>query len=184
MDGATRKVVVLGVGNILRGDDGVGPMVVEKLRDWGAKGERRPSASGPWSLVAVNAGEAPEAHLGEIREAKPDIVVIVDAVDFGGRPGEVALLRLDGEGSSNLGVAGLSTHRIPLPLLARYIKEETGAEVVLVGIQPKRIGFGEGMSEEVERAAEAVARMLEEGGPPIGVEQQTGVGRGESGGPA
>lgn len=149
--GARRRgrVVVLGVGNALLGDDGVGPMVARML------------GAGPCgSLVAIDAGEAPEAHLGKVREEEPDLVVIVDAVDFGGRPGEVVFLDPGEVGFSPWRL--LSTHKIPLGLLARYIKEEVGAEVVVIGVQPRSIGFEERMSEEVRRAAEAVAEMLRE----------------------
>ena len=149
--GELGRVVVLGVGNPMRGDDGVGPAVVAKCRELCGHSEGR--------LVLIDAGESPEAHLDEVRGLGPDVVVIVDAVDFGGRPGEVALFDLVRDGSSRA-MSLPSTHRLPLGLLASYIRKETGAEVVLVGVQPRSIEFGEGMSEEAGRAAEAVARAL------------------------
>lgn len=169
----SRKVVVMGVGNPLRGDDGAGPMVIgeaesERCKAW-EEGSGMESYESP---ILINAEDSPEAHLEEIRRLKPDLVVIIDAVDFGGKPGEV---RFFGVGSGKceerrlslksfplapFSFFSLSTHRIPLRLLARYIREETGAEVVLLGIQPKRIGFGNRMSEEVMRSAKRVAKLV------------------------
>jgi len=136
------KVVVLGVGSRWRGDDAAGPRVVERL------------ASGT-SALCIDAGDAPERHLGEAITAGPEAIVVVDAVDFGGAAGDVGVFAA-GELSPRFG----TTHDTPLAVLMRYLETESRAEVLLIGIQPARVGFGDPMSCAVEESVHLVADML------------------------
>ena len=123
-----KKIVILGVGNPLRGDDGAGPALVERLQ-------------GKTSATLVNAGDVPENYLGVVTSAKPDLVLIVDAVEMGANPGDLALIE-----GTQLGGAQATTHNTSLALFARVLQVETGAEILVVGIQPGVISFGEPLS--------------------------------------
>ena len=84
-------------------------------------------------------------------------MIIVDAADMGEPPGTVRVLDpADAEGAS------FATHGLPLSVLAGYLADEIGCVVVLVGIQPASLAFGEGLSAEVARAVDEVAAMLSE----------------------
>ena len=61
---AVGRIAVLGIGNDLRGDDGVGSLVARSLR------ERFPDA-------AFDGGQAPENQAGPLRRARPDTVVAI-----------------------------------------------------------------------------------------------------------
>lgn len=132
---ASRRCMFLGVGNRDRGDDGIGSMIVSRLE----------------TMNKIDCGPVPENFTGKIRKAGPEAIIIIDAVDFGGEPGE----SLFTEAEKAEGVV-LSTHSLPLSLFCKLFPD---SEVYLLGIQPK--SFTE-MTDEVKEAGE---RLLAELGP-------------------
>ena len=126
------RVLILGVGNPLRGDDGAGPYLIAQLK-------------GRVNAALLDCEEVPENFLGQIVDYRPDSVLIIDAVDLGMTPGAVALLE-----EEELEGRGLSTHHAPLQLLIKCIKAETGSNVLVLGIQPKSTEFGCPISSEVK----------------------------------
>lgn len=136
------RVLVLGVGNEWRGDDAVGVAVVRAL---------------PSEVAALDCGEVPESYLDEVRRRAPDCLLIVDAVDFGAPPGSVGVLTV---GIDSSAPPSMDTHRPSLEVLARYVRAEMGAEVILLGIQPRTVAWGAAMSPEVYRAGQALAQWL------------------------
>jgi len=147
-------VVVVGIGNPGRGDDGAGPRVARLL----ARQLRPEEAEGAGDRIVavINAGTTPEAEAGRIAAHRPDCVLLVDAVDFGAPPGSACLL----DEEDLMSRAGWSVHRPPLALLMRYLKERTGARVVLMGIQPENVEWSARMTEPVRAASSAVVRCL------------------------
>jgi hydrogenase 3 maturation protease len=137
-----RPVVVLGIGNRWRGDDAAGPCVVDRV-------------AGRLEGRCIDAGEAPERHLGEATAGEPGTILVVDAVDFGGATGDLAVFE-----EKDLPERAGTTHDTPLGVLMRYAREESGAEVVLIGIQPGSVAFGARMSEAVREGVTAVADFL------------------------
>ncbi|MBU1694796.1 MAG: hydrogenase 3 maturation endopeptidase HyCI [Verrucomicrobia bacterium] len=136
------NVCILGVGNRMRGDDGAGSWVAEGL-------------AGRVSVPVFDGGMAPENYLEKIAALRPDTVLIVDAVDFGGSPGELRLFRAE-----DVGPGGLSTHALSLSLAAEYLRTRGPATVRLLAIQPADTGLGRPPSEAVCRAVERAVRML------------------------
>ena len=143
--------LVLGIGNRLRGDDGVGALFAERCA---ARG-----------LAAIDCGDVPENHLARLARERPDLVIIADAADFGAEPGETAVFE-----SEDLAGSGVATHGMPVGLIADHIKELCGARVLLLGFQPKNLGFGCPMSAEVAAAASRCALTLEGAGSPHALE--------------
>jgi hydrogenase 3 maturation protease len=138
-----KRVAVIGVGNRMRGDDGVGSVIAERLQEL-AKG----------NLLVIDAETVPENYLGVLLDSKPEVALFIDAVDFGGEVGEWALVPL-----SVLGDKVPTTHTVSLKLLGQIL-ESNGIECLLLAIQPKQIGFGAPMSEEVASVAERIVQML------------------------
>ncbi len=138
------RFVVVGVGNVLKGDDGVGPAVARAL------GERFPDR-------VFDAGSAPENYLGPLRRAEADLVLLVDAADFGGRPGDVRLL-----GQDDVDGAGIATHAAPLGMVMRALSEELGVETLLLAVQAGHTRLDEPMSDEVTAACERIISELVE----------------------
>ena len=78
----TKRVLVLGCGNILFGDDGFGPEVIAYL-------ERHYSI--PEDVGVMNVGTSARKILFPILldEKRPEHIIIVDAIDAGRTPGEI-----------------------------------------------------------------------------------------------
>ena len=106
----TGRVCIVGVGSRGRHDDGAGPRLIE---------QHRPGTPGAW----IDAGVAPENYLGSIARTNPDVVLIVDAVNFGGAPGECRLLD-----TNTTDTVVLSTHALSLKMLADYLSARTKQE--------------------------------------------------------
>ncbi len=136
------RVCLLGVGNRDRRDDGVGSLIAERL----AKKCR---------ALAIDAGSVPENYLENVARSCPDTVLIIDAMDFGGCPGECRLFDPD-----SIGPAGLSCHALSLGMTAEYLAARTQARLVLLAIQPADVRSGGVLSIAVARAAERVEEAL------------------------
>jgi hydrogenase 3 maturation protease len=137
------NVIVVGVGNTTRGDDGVGPAVVEELRGT--------------AVAALDVGDAPERYLGPITESGAQVVLFVDAVDFGGGAGEAVLLE-----EQEVPRRSCVTHRSALGLVMRYVREQAGQRSLLIGVQPASIAPGSAMTPPVRRAAKGIAAAVRE----------------------
>ncbi|UCG87168.1 MAG: hydrogenase maturation protease [Gemmatimonadota bacterium] len=135
-------VFVVGVGNPLLGDDAAGCLVARGL-------------VGTPGLEVIQADEVPESHFGRILDAAPDVVVFVDAVDLGARPGSVAVLEAEA-----LARYEPSTHRVPVGLVADLLRRQAGADVFVLAVQPRQVVLGSGLSPEVAAAIESVIELI------------------------
>jgi hydrogenase 3 maturation protease len=142
------RVVLVGIGNPLLGDDAAGCLV--------ARGAR-----GTPGIEVVESEDVPERDVLRIADARPDVVVLADAVDLGARPGSVAVLEPDA-----LAAYAPTTHRVPLSLLARLIRRVAAADVFVLAIQPRHLMPGVAVSPEVSRSVGALVRILRSGPRP------------------
>jgi hydrogenase 3 maturation protease len=139
----TGSVLLIGAGNTLRGDDGAGPAIIALL-------EEKVSAS------LLDVGEVPESYFSKILAVQANTIVFMDAANFGGNPGDLAILE-----TGDIAGCSISTHQMPVDLFFRYIKQNSQADIFAIGIQPAQIGFGEPMSPEVAETVEALAELLQ-----------------------
>ena len=135
-------VLVVGVGDEDHGDDGAGPRITRLLADAGVQG-------------VIQSGASPEVDTWKMREAKPDTLLFIDAVDFGGEPGNLALLEPE-----ELRSDGFDTHRAPLKLTMEYLERELDCHCLVLAVQPKDVRQGAPMCEEVTSAVEYLETML------------------------
>jgi hydrogenase maturation protease len=142
--------VLIGLGNPMRRDDGVGPWVAAQLRGRGWPDLRAIPMELPDPMMLAEAWEAAE------------IAWIVDAVEAGAPPG--TLLRIRGEHlQADLRPRGFSTHGLDLVeaiALARTLGPSP-RRVILYGIVGEDFGFGEGLSPAVEASARRLVHRLE-----------------------
>jgi hydrogenase 3 maturation protease len=146
------RITIMGIGNPLLGDDGVGCAVLRRLQDDLA---HMPASDGAAAITLVDAEEVPESHTGVVEAARPTVILLIDAADLGAAPGSLALVegrRLDSQAAF--------THRTPLGPLARYLEERTHAEVLLIGIQPGRLEWGEPLTPDVAATADQLGVIL------------------------
>ena len=141
--GPSGTLLVITVGNPLRSDDGVGPYIAAQAK--------KPKNG----IIILDAGERPEDIVGKAIEVRPERVVIIDAADFAGEPGEVRVIP-----EEFMPENPISTHRFPLRVISRLVTEDTGARVDFICIQPESVGFGEGLSDTVRSSAEEIVTML------------------------
>lgn len=142
-----KGVVVAGIGNAIRRDDGVGVKIVE-----GLQGRVSPAIT----LIACET--APESFVDEIINIRPTHVLLIDAAQLGMRPGQVRLCAPE----EVLHMRAISTHALPLRVFCEYVVQLTGAKIALILIEPKDTDFGEGLTRELENAAAAVDEALRE----------------------
>ena len=138
------KIVFIGVGNVLRGDDGLGPAFIAKLKDF-------------TDALCIDAGSAPENYLGKIVKESPDTVIIVDATEMDSRPGEYSVLKKE-----DILRSGFTTHDLSPDMLIEYLESETSADIYMLAVQPENVSFGDGMSESVSRTLEEIVNLIKE----------------------
>lgn len=141
----SKNVVVAGIGNPIRGDDYAGLKTVENLQG---------KVSG--RVCVLECETVPESYLLDIEKFHPTHVLLVDAAVLGARPGSARLV----DASVVAGFPAFSSHVLPLRVFCEYVKKVTGAKVALLLIEPKSMEFGEGLSPEVQAAAEKLTDIL------------------------
>jgi hydrogenase 3 maturation protease len=135
------KRLLLGVGNRLSRDDGVGPATAERM-------------DGTEGWIAVDCGTALENASGIVRRECPDLLVVVDAARMGLPAGSIR--RLSVAATDRMFV---STHGLPLGFVIERLRVAAG-DVLLVGVEPANLSFGEGLSEPVATAVEDLVGIL------------------------
>jgi hydrogenase maturation protease len=153
------EVLVIGLGNPIMADDGLGVAALDRLRQgW----------SLPESVRLVDGGTWGMNLLPLIEEA--DRVVFLDAIDAGRPAG--ALLRLEREELPRLFGLKLSPHQIDLRevLALAELRGTLPSDLVAIGLQPGRVEMASGLSPELESRLDelltAVVEQLERWGCP------------------
>ncbi len=136
--------VLLGIGHPWRGDDGVGTALAQQLVD-----------SKDFHVLVCE--EVPENFTGPVRAFHPQTILLVDAVDAGAQPGDVLFLAAD-----ELNGIGVSAHHPSLRPLMSYLAQETGAQVVLLGIQPHPDAKAGPLSTEVAETLQVLKAVFSE----------------------
>ncbi|RJS88264.1 hydrogenase maturation peptidase HycI [Candidatus Bathyarchaeota archaeon] len=139
-----RRLVILGIGNPLRGDDAVGLKVIQNL-----------SGRIPGNVLLLECGMVPENYLSKIEEFNPTHVLMIDAAHLKEEAGASRLISIE-----EIAGTALSTHTLPLSFLAEIIKQNIGADVKLLGIQPESIEFKEGLSPKLQEVSRKIADLL------------------------
>lgn len=138
------KTVIVGIGNTMKGDDGLGPELVKRLND-------------KIKAFCIDAGVTPENHVGKIAAEKPDTVMLIDAAHLNKKPGAYGILD-----SRDISRSGLTTHDISPSMFIEYLKAQTGAAIFLLGVQPGDISFGARISERVAKAIDKIEKLIME----------------------
>jgi hydrogenase maturation protease len=160
------RVCLMGLGNVLYGDDGFGVRLVEAL----AKSEGRSAKwEEPGARVGADtslsdcrtqyviAGTAPERFIGGAAGVGCDHLIFVDAVDFGGVPGSAILL--DAEQLSAR-YPQISTHKISLGLLAKWAEVNGTTKAWLLGVQPESLKPGGELTPAVHATLELLLELV------------------------
>ncbi len=145
--------LVLGLGNTLLGDDGVGPALIEQLLREDQRWKER--------TEFLDGGTQGLALLGHLsgREA----IIIVDALSMGAPPGTTRILNASEIFQMGVNRANTSHEGNAGELLAvAKILNELPEQVFVVGVEPQSIATGYGLSEAARNALPIVANQVRE----------------------
>jgi hydrogenase 3 maturation protease len=140
--GLQGAVVVMGIGNPLRGDDAAGSLTARRI------------VASP-GVCVIDAQDVPEDYLLRVVNQRPDMIVLIDSVELDSEPGSVAFLELD-----QIAEYWPSTHRMPIGMLMGILGQETHARVIGIGIQPAHTELLKPLSNAVAESIAHVAGML------------------------
>lgn len=135
--------VLIGIGNELNGDDGVGPHIADALADSS-------------KFTVFNAGTQPENFTGKISSIQPSHVVIVDAAMIEGEAGSIDAVPLEA-----IDEVCFHTHYLPLRHVVQRLIDRCSCKVLVIGIRPVSTEPGDGLSPPVRKAAAELVSLFE-----------------------
>ena len=131
-------MLFIGVGNVLKQDDGVGVVICRGIRD-------RENISTLTVEVSI------ENYIGKINSLEPGEIILLDCMELGEAPGTWKILRLD-----QVEDLTFNTHNISLGRLGDFFNYPT----YVLGIQPQTVNFGDQLSPPVQQAAETIIGII------------------------
>ena len=141
------KLIVLGVGNELKCDDGVGPYIIKKLKEGIVEDKDR--------LLFIDAQTVPENFTGKIRKENPTHLIIVDACLMGGEAGDMKVVD-----ENDFASIGISTHSMSLSFFVKYLQQDCDFRIIFVGIEPESMDYADNPTVKVEEAANEFINIL------------------------
>ncbi|OGO60082.1 MAG: hypothetical protein A2Z36_02740 [Chloroflexi bacterium RBG_19FT_COMBO_48_23] len=145
------RITVLGIGNLLLKDEGIGVHLVQKLADMVDNAK----------VNLIDAGTSPEFL--SLVDGNLDKLIIVDAVKAGNEPGTIYRFSPDNLDSDS--TSHFSLHEIGVldSLKVMALFDRLPKSTVIIGIEPKTIDFGLDLSPEVgEKLPEIINLVLKE----------------------
>ena len=142
-----KKVILLGIGNLILRDEGVGVHVVRELE------ERKL----PLGVEVIDGGTATMDLLSVIYEAES--IIVIDALRSGGKPGTI--YRCLPQDLMDAVDRPLSLHQVGLLDVLAMARQLGGhASVVIIGVEPKEISWGMELTPEVRAAVPKVIKAI------------------------
>lgn len=158
MNGAPRRVLVAGIGNVFLGDDGFGVEVVRRVD----------GSALPASVDVADYGIR-GVHLAyDLLDGRHDTLVMVDAVPVDGPPGTLAVIDVSdaaGDGAADAGAAAapaVDGHGMDPLTVLRLLHRLGGAveRALVVGCRPACLEERMGLSEPVAAAVPEAVRLV------------------------
>ncbi len=150
-----RRVIIVGVGNYLLGDEGVGIHVVSRIKECPL----------PEGVEVVDGGVGGLFLLDFLEKA--DKVIFIDAVLGGGKPGDIYIVKPE-EVEKGLVKSLTSSHDVSLPLVIK-VAREMGLlpETVIVGVEPKNysevtINLSREVESVIPKVIKAVLKLVDD----------------------
>ncbi len=142
----SKRLAVVGMGNLLMSDDGVGVHVLNKLRE-------KP----PEGVELIDAGTA-VLHTADCLRGV-DHVVVVDAFKAGQKPGTIYLMSGDDVLENDY---SLSVHSLGLKTALRFLAEgDESIDWTVVGVEPETLEQGMQLSQAVRESVSGAVRTVE-----------------------
>ena len=143
---AYKKLVIMGIGNDICGDDGIGPYIVENIKHLESS-----------NVSILNVTTAPENFTGKIRKIDPTHIIIVDAVIMNEGPGKIKIVKKE-----EVAGVSISTHSMSLSYLVNYLELEKPYNILFIGIEPESMELGQGLSPLVKSSSDEIINIFTE----------------------
>ncbi len=143
---AYKKLVIMGIGNDICGDDGIGPYIVENIKHLESS-----------NVSILNATTVPENFTGKIRKIDPTHIIIVDAVIMNEGPGKIKIVKKE-----EVAGVSISTHSMSLSYLVNYLELEKPYNILFIGIEPESMELGQGLSPLVKSSSDEIINIFTE----------------------
>jgi hydrogenase 3 maturation protease len=136
--------IIVGIGNVLKKDDGVGTVLAERLLR-NAK------------IPVLDTGNAPENYIGKIISFHKSVIIFLDAINFGAVPGTYKLFSINDVYDGNI-----ASHTFSIGFIFDLIRSEIDCEAYVLGIQPFDIRFGSGLTDNVANVLDEITVLFED----------------------
>jgi hydrogenase maturation protease len=142
------KTLVLGLGNLVHSDDGLGVHAIRRLEQ---------DARVPPGVALMDGGTQGLALLPHISGC--DRLLVIDAIDAGREPG--TLIRLDSESARKL-PGKPSVHQLGFAdlMIALELLGESPPELVVIGMQPASTEWSPDLTPRVQASLDALLRVV------------------------
>jgi hydrogenase 3 maturation protease len=133
-----KKILFVGIGNVLRSDDGVGVYICSKIH------------KSPY-LDTLIVEVSIENYIKKINDLDPDILVLIDCADLNRAPGYAEMLPVAKVKDFTQG-----THNISLKRVSEFFK----MKVLVLGVQPGLLSIGEELTSQVKKSADRIVNDI------------------------
>jgi hydrogenase maturation protease len=133
-----KKILFVGIGNLLKRDDGVGVYISNRIKNRD-------------NITSLTVETSIENYIGKINSLNPDLLVLLDCMELQSDPGTFKLLELN-----QIQDITFNTHNISLNRLSDFFT----MPVYILGIQPEKVDFGENISYLVRNIADKIINNI------------------------
>lgn len=133
-----QTILFVGIGNVLRTDDGVGVYISQRIIEQN-------------HINVITVEVSLENYIRKINSYYADHIILIDGVNFNEEPGYYNLVMV-----SELMDFTTNTHNISL----RNISEFLSGNIQILGIQPGILEFGEGLTAPVKKSADEIIQYI------------------------
>jgi hydrogenase 3 maturation protease len=124
------KKIVMSIGNPLRSDDNIGNLILDQLK------------KSMEDITFIKGSTSPENFIEPLKKINPEIIFFIDVASFDGNIGDVKTFQLNDILDMNI-----STHNFPIKVFRKIFPD---CKIKFIGIKPKNLEIGEGLSPELE----------------------------------
>jgi len=141
------RVVVIGVGNLLLKDEGIGIHAVKALQEINLSQD----------VNIIDSGTAPD--LIAYTEAG-DKLIIIDAAKAGGKPGTIYRFQPQDLAAENGNLVSAHELGVEQNLKLMALMRNEPSEIIIIGIEPKEIGWGMELSPELQTVIPEIIKVV------------------------